>query len=179
MEHDLLDLYDRASAWTTEKIAGATTRLDASTPCDEWNLRTLLDHMLETQRYFLHSARGEDASPPGKTPPATVSDDPPADFQHVRQEIMQAFGEDGVIEKTGPALGIAFSDTLLHGWDVARATGQEATMPSGLAEAAYDLIHGKFTEEQRVGVFKPERPIADDAPPQARLLAYTGRDPAT
>ena len=135
--------------------------------------------MLETQRYFLSSARGGDASPPGKTLPATLSDDPPADFQHVRQEIMQAYGEDGVIEKTGPALGIAFSDTLLHGWDVARATGQDATIPSGLAEAAYDLVHGKFTEEQRVGVFKPEQPIADDAPPEARLLAYTGRDPAT
>jgi uncharacterized protein (TIGR03086 family) len=108
-----------------------------------------------------------------------LSDNPPADFEHVRQEIKQAFGEEGVIEKTGPALGIAFSDTLLHGWDVARATGQDATMPSGLAEAAYDLIHGKFTEEQRVGVFKPERPIADDAPPQERLLAYTGRDPLT
>jgi hypothetical protein len=50
-------------------------------------------------------------------------------------------------------------------------------MPDGLAEAAYELIHGKFTDEQRVGVFKPEKVIADDASPQARLLAYTGRDP--
>jgi uncharacterized protein (TIGR03086 family) len=177
MEHNLLDLYDQASAWTTEKVAGATTKLDAATPCDDWNARTLLDHMLETQRYFLNSALGTDASPPGAIPPATLSDDPAADFEHVRQEVMQAFGNDGVIEKTGPALGIAFSDMLLHGWDVARASGQDPTMPAGLAEAAYDLIHGKFTEEQRVGVFKPERRIAADASPQARLLAYTGRDP--
>jgi uncharacterized protein (TIGR03086 family) len=176
MEHNLLDLYDKASAWTTEKVAGAT-KLDAATPCDDWNLRTLLDHMLETQRYFLNSALGEDASPPGATPPATLSDDPAADFEHVRQEVMQAFDDDGVIEKTGPALGIAFSDMLLHGWDVARASGKDPTMPAGLADAAYDLIHGKFTEEQRVGVFKPERPVTDDASPQARLLAYTGRDP--
>ena len=176
MEHNLLELYDQASAWTTEKVAGAT-KLDAATPCDDWNLRTLLDHMLETQRYFLNSARGEDASPPGKTPPATLSDDPAADFEGVRHEVMRAFGGDGVIEKTGPALGIAFSDMLLHGWDVARATQQDSTMPAGLAEAAYQQIHGKFTDEQRVGVFKPERPIAKDAPPQARLLAYTGRDP--
>jgi uncharacterized protein (TIGR03086 family) len=177
MEHDLLDLYDPASAWTMEKVAGAKTKLDAATPCAEWNLRTLLDHMLETQRYFLNSARGEDASPPGATPPATLSDDPAADFEHVRQEVMQAFGHHGVIEKTGPALGIAFSDMLLHGWDVAQATQQDATMPDGLAEAAYQLIHGRFTDDQRVGVFKPERAVADDATPQARLLAYTGRDP--
>ena len=178
MGHDLLNLYDQASAWTTEKVAGASTQLDTTTPCDEWTLRTLLDHMLETQRYFLHSARGEDASPPGKTPPATLSDDPAADFEHVRQEVLQAFGADGVLEKTGPALGVALSDMLLHGWDVARATGQDTTMPAGLADAASNLIHGKFTDEQRAGLFKPERPIAGDASPQARLLAYTGRDPA-
>ncbi len=177
MQSDLLDLYDRASAWTTEKVAGAKTRLDSATPCDDWNLRTLLDHMLETQRYFLHSARGEDASPPGATPPATLSDDPAADFEHIRRELLQTFGDDGVIEKTGPSLGIAFSDMLLHGWDVARATWQDPTMPEGLAEAAYQLIHGKFTEEQRAGVFKPEKAVAGDASPQERLLAYSGRDP--
>jgi uncharacterized protein (TIGR03086 family) len=177
MEHDLIALYDRASAWTTEKVTGARTRLDAATPCDDWNLRTLLDHMLETQRYFVNSGRGEDASPPGATPPATLSDDPAADFEHVRRDVMQTFGDAEVIAKTGPALGIAFSDMLLHGWDVAQATQQDSTMPDGLAEAAYQLIHGKFTDDQRVGVFKPAQAIAEDATPQARLLAYTGRDP--
>ena len=177
MQSDLLDLYDRASAWTTEKVVGAKTKLDSATPCDDWNLRTLLDHMLETQRYFVHSARGEDASPPGATPPPTLSDDPAADFERVRQDVLQTFGDDGVIEKTGPALGVALSDMLLHGWDVARATWQDPTMPDGLAEAAYQLIHGKFTDEQRAGIFKPAKTVADDASPQDRLLAYTGRDP--
>jgi hypothetical protein len=50
-------------------------------------------------------------------------------------------------------------------------------MPDGLAEAAYDAIHGRFTDEQRKGVFGPEIPVGDDATPQQRLLAYTGRDP--
>ena len=177
MQSDLLDLYDRASAWTTGKVAGAKTKLDSATPCDDWNLRTLLDHMLETQRYFVNSARGKDASPPGATPPATLSDDPAADFEQIRGQLLQAFGDDGVIEKTGPSLGIAFSDMLLHGWDVARATWQDPTMPDGLADAAYQLIHGKFTEEQRVGVFKPEKALPEDASPQDRLLAYSGRDP--
>ena len=90
---------------------------------------------------------------------------------------MQAFGEDGVIEKTGPSLGIAFSDQLLHGWDLAKATGQDTTMPDGLAEAAYEMIHGRFTDDQRKGVFKAEVTVADDASAQDKLLAYTGRDP--
>ena len=91
--------------------------------------------------------------------------------------MLAAYGERGTIEKTGPALGVAFSDLLVHSWDVARATGQDDTMPDGLATAAYELVHGKFTDEQRKGIFKPEVPIGDDASQQDRLLAYTGRDP--
>lgn len=177
MADDLLDLYDRASAWTVATLGAAKGRLDAPTPCDEWDVRTLLDHVLETQRYFLSSARGEDATPPGRTPPSTVSNDPAGDLERVRGEVIEAFGQPDVIEKTGPALGIAFSDMLLHGWDIARALGQDATMPEGLADAAYGVVHGKFTDEQRKGVFKPEIPVGADASPEERLLAYTGRSP--
>ena len=178
MADDLLALYERASAWTIEKVAGATTDLDAPTPCDEWDVRTLLDHMLDTQRYFLGRARGEDAAPPSPNPPRVLSDDPKRDFERVRREMLHTFGDPDVVEKTGPALGIAFSDLLLHGWDVATATRQPTAMPDGLAEAAYGMIHGRFTDDQRKGVFKPEIPVADDVPPQDRLLAYTGRAPS-
>jgi uncharacterized protein (TIGR03086 family) len=174
---DLLDLYGRASAWANEKVAGATHQLGAGTPCDRWNVRTLMDHMLDTQHYFVSSARGEDASPPAPEPPRMVGDDPVADFRRARADVLAAFGEEGVVEKTGPALGIAFSDTLIHGWDLARGTGQDARMPDGLAEAAYGMIHGRFTDEQRQGVFGPEIAVGPEASPQDRLLAYTGRDP--
>ena len=178
MESEWVDQYERASAWTLEMVKRATSKLDAQTPCDGWDVRTLLNHMLETQRYFLGAAQGGDASPPGETPPETLGDDPVADFSTVRSEVMEAFRQPGVIEKTGPTLGIAFADQLLHGWDLARATGQDAAMPAGLAEAAYATIHGRFDDEQRKGVFKPEIEIGADASAQDRLLAYTGRDPS-
>ena len=177
MQLDLLDLYGRASAWTNEKISASADRLDVQTPCEEWDLRTLLNHMLETQRYFLSTARGEDVSPPSPTPPELITDEPAADFARVRKEMLQTFGEPGVVEKTGPALGIAFSDQLIHGWDVARASGQDDNMPDGLPDAAYEFIYGRFTDEQRVGVFKPEVSVRPDASPQEKLLAYTGRQP--
>ena len=50
--------------------------------------------------------------------------------------------------------------------------------PPKLADAAYEMIHGRFTDEQRKGVFKPEVPVAPDASAQDKLLAYTGRDPS-
>jgi uncharacterized protein (TIGR03086 family) len=177
MDLDLLDLYGRASDWTSTKVVGAASQLDDPTTCDGWDVRTLMNHMLQTQRYFVGAARGEDVAPPGGTPPDVLSDEPPADFARARAETLETFGEPGVIDKTGPALAIAFSDQLLHGWDLAFSTGQESTMPDGLPDAAYSLIHGRFTEEQRKGIFKPEIPVGPDASAQDRLLAYTGRDP--
>jgi len=177
MTTDLLDLYRQASDWTAGKIA-ATSDLDAATGCEGWSVRNLLDHMLDTQRYFAAAARGEKAAPPSATPPELSTDDPTADFAKSRADVLAAYERPGVIDKTGPALGIAFSDQLLHGWDLARATKQDTTMPDGLAQAAYEVIHGRFTDEQRKGIFKAEIPVGDDATPQQRLLAYTGRDPA-
>ena len=173
----MLDLYSKASQWTVDKVAGATQKLDAATPCEDWDVRALLNHMLDTQRYFTGAARGEQGSPPSPSPPDLLGDDPVADFERGRAELLQAFGEDGVIDKTGPSLGIAFGDQLLHGWDLARATGQDATMPDGLAEAAYEMIHGRFTDDQRKGVFKAEVTVDPDASAQDKLLAYAGRDP--
>src|SRR5215218_6000840 len=148
MELDLLNLYERASEWTATKVEGATTRLDDVTACEGWDVRTLMNHMLDTQRYFVGAARGEDVSPPSAIPPPLVSDDPVADFERARAETLSTFAEPGVIGRTGPSLGIAFSDQLLHGWDLAKATQQDATMPAGLAEAAYGMVHGAFTDEQ-------------------------------
>lgn len=139
-------------------------------------MRTLLNHMLETQRYFVGSARGDNVTL-SQDPPDLLSDDPISDFEQARTETLRTFGESGMIDRTGSALGIAFGDQLLHGWDVAASTGQDPTMPEGLPEAAYAIIHGRFTEEQRKGVFKPEISIAAEASAQEKLLAYTGRDP--
>ena len=177
MDMDLLDLYGRASEWTVSKVPGAVVKLDDPTPCDEWDVRTLLSHMLETQQYFVDAASGKEASPPSPEPPELLGDDPVRQVSDARAQTLRVFGQDGVIDKTGPALGVAFSDMLLHGWDLAKATGQDATMPEGLAEAAYETIHGKFTAEQRTGLFKPEVPVGPGASAQDKLLAYTGRQP--
>jgi len=177
MTAEILDRYRSASDWAIDKIAHISD-LDAQSDCDEWAVRDLLNHMLGTQRYFLSAARGEDASMPGQKPPDLLSKDPEADFKKARDEVIETFSQDGVIEKTGPSIGIAFADMLLHGWDLARSTGQDEKMPYGLAEAAYEAIHGRFTEDQRKGVFKPEVPVDADVTPQQRLLAYTGRDPS-
>lgn len=170
-----LDLYSRASEWTAGLVRGSADQLGAATPCDEWDVRSLISHMIDTQHYFASKARGQDAPLPRPMPPDLVGDDPVTAYDHARSDTLRAFGEPDGIEKAGMGVGIAFSDALLHGWDLAVATRQDATMPDGLAQAAFDTIHGQFTPEQRQGVFKPEVKVGDDATPQQKLLAYTGR----
>ncbi len=177
MTPEPLDLYARASQWTLDKVAGAAGQLDARTPCDEWTVRDLMRHMLDTQRHFVGTANGQQVPPPSATPTATLDPDPARQFDAARAEMLRAYGAPDVIDRTGPSLGIAFADQLLHGWDLATATGQDATMPDDLAATAYDTIHGKFTDEQRKGVFKPEVELGPGASAQDRLLAYTGRAP--
>src|SRR3954454_16690749 len=180
MNHDLLDLYSRASEWTLEKVKGASQQLESETPCEQWDVRELMNHMLETQQYLVGSARGQSASPPGQTPPTTpLSDDPIRDFKSAREETMSTYGDKDVLEKSGPTLGIAVADQFLHGWDLAKATGQDTTMPHGLAEAAYQMIHGKLTDDQRKGSFGPEVQVDEQASVQDKLLAYSGRNPSS
>jgi uncharacterized protein (TIGR03086 family) len=172
---DLLEGYRQASKWTLSKVRGATDLMDATTPCDGWDVRTLLNHMLDTERYFAASARGEEASLPASVPPEMLGDDPVEDFERAQSSLLDAYSSPEVRDRMGPALGIAMADQLLHGWDLARATGQDSAMPDDLAATAFRTIHGRFTDEQRSGVFKPEIPTPADASDQERLLAYTGR----
>jgi len=179
MDLDLMDLYARGSSWTLIKVRGAASQLDAPTTCEGWDVRTLMNHMLLIQRTFTGVARGEEfALSLDVDPPDVLSSDPISDFEHARAETLRTFGEPGVVERTGTVLGNLFGDQLIHGWDLAVSTRQDAVMPEGLADAAYALAYGNFTEESRQGVLQPEIVVAADASAQEKLLAYAGRDPS-
>jgi uncharacterized protein (TIGR03086 family) len=174
---DLLNLFERGTAWSASKIPAAEGKLDAATPCDEWNVRARLNHMLHAQQLFTGAAHGEPAAPPARMPPDLVGDDPVAQYEAARRATLAAYREPEVLEKTGPTLGIAFVDQLVHGWDLARATGQDASIPDDLAQAAFAMIDGRMTDDQRGTFFKPAVPVPDDASAQDKLLGYGGRHP--
>ena len=173
---DLLDLFDHGSAWAASKIPAAG-ELNRSTPCPEWDVRALLNHMLHGQQLFAGAARGESAAPPPGRPPDIVGDDPVKQYEAARQATLAAYSEPGVLEKTGPSLGIAFVEQLVHGWDLATATGQDATMPDDLAQTAFTMINGRMTDEQRGTFFRSAVPVPDNASAQEKLLGYGGRQP--
>lgn len=174
---DPIDLFDRGTRWTASKIPGALDQLDAPTPCDEWDVRTLLNHLLSALKYFAEAPHDQSAKLPQGTPPALLRDDAVKQYAQARETTLRVYREPGVLEKTGPSLGIAFVDQLVHGWDLAQATGQDATMPEDLADAAFAMIDGRMPDDQRGTFFKPAVPVAGDAPPQDKLLAAGGRQP--
>ncbi len=174
---DLLDLFDRGTSWAGGKIPVASRDFSAPTPCDDWNVRALLNHMLHVQQLFTQAASGQPLNPPQGMPPEIVSDDVPAQYEEARQGILAAYGASGTIESTGPALGIAFVDQLVHGWDLARASGQEAIMPEDLAQPAFAMVDGRLTDDRRGSAFKAAVPVPESSKAQDRLVGYTGRQP--
>jgi len=73
--------------------------------------------------------------------------------------------------------GINLLDTATHSWDVAKATGQDATLPEPVARFAFEVAPEIVTPELRAGRFDLEVPVAADADPTDRLVAFFGRTP--
>jgi uncharacterized protein (TIGR03086 family) len=178
---DPLELYEKASDWTKSKIAGAKDQLDSKTACEEWSARDLINHLLGGKDVFVGATEGKPPTgPPTGMPPELLNEaDPVEAFENTRQAVLAAFGKEGVLENPQMQMlaGIAFVDTLAHGWDLAKGTGQDTTMPPGLADAAIGAIGGRLTAESRGDAFKPEIQVADDASAQDKLIAYMGRQP--
>jgi uncharacterized protein (TIGR03086 family) len=174
---DVVDLFDRGSAWTKSKIEGARDSPDAKTPCAPWTVRDVVNHLIDVQSYFQHGVRGEDATTPSSTPPDAAGDDPAAAYESTRQATLDAFRTPEAADRAAMLVGLAFVDTVVHGTDIAKATGQDAKIPSDLAEAALGMVDGKLTAENRGDKFKPPLAVPDDASAHDKLLAYMGRKP--
>ena len=179
---------DQATADGDQSV-GAQDHLDAPTPCDEWSVRRLIDHLLAAQQMFAAGASGGTVAPPDGPPPELVGDDPAAQYEQARKATIDAYARPdvlgGTVKGTGgevPAVqvvGIAVCDQLIHGWDLARATGQDDTMPPELAAVAWQLLADRIPDDARGPGknFKAAVAVSEGASDQDKLLAYCGRTP--
>ncbi|MBA2607439.1 MAG: TIGR03086 family protein [Actinobacteria bacterium] len=174
---DLLKNFDEASHWASEKVAGAVDHLDDKTPCEQWDVRMLINHMCDSQQYFIGKAKGEDAAPPSPNPPELVGSDPVLTYNSYSAATIDVYRDPQAQENEGVGLGISFVDQLVHGWDLAKATGQDTAMPEGLADTAWQLVEGRLTDDKRGAAFQPAIATAPDLPAQDKLLSYMGRNP--
>ena len=164
------------------------------TPCAEWNVRQLLEHMVSGQRLFAQVVSGVPAEDAIRERDAWAGladgDDVAGLYRSSSADLVAAFGAAGALERTvtipaghvpgAVALHLRTTEALVHGWDVARACGLAFDPPSDVVEGEI-AFSGPMLDflppERRAARFGQARAIASDAPPIDRLAALLGRDP--
>lgn len=163
-------------------------RWSAPTPCTDWTVRQLIDHLVGMNRVFTALLAGQ--APPQRQAVDHVELDPVGAYRDTAAALLSAFAAPGVLDRTyqgplGSATGaerlkIRLYDLLAHGWDLAAATGQRAELPDDAAERSLAFARTQITEQMRPGRFAPAQPVDQQAPAIERLAAFLGRPvPAT
>ena len=160
----------------------------APTPCPDWTVRELVNHLVTGNLSFVALLREQ-------PPPDRVGDhleaDPVAAYRQAADDLITVFTQPGVFDRVyqappGPMPGSALLhlriiEALVHGWDLAQATGQPLdVLPEDLAETELDLCRAQLAHTPRTGnPFGPAQPVVGDAPAIERLVAYLGRPART
>ncbi|GAB3270513.1 DinB family protein [Arthrobacter pigmenti] len=188
----MLDL-EPATNNMAELIRGvADDQLQASTPCPDMSLGDLIDHVGGLSLAFT-AAASKTSLDGDMGPRADVSQVEPSWRTFIPERLAalaQAWRKDGAwegftqaggVDMPGDVAGlVTLDEVIVHGWDIAAASGQEFTCPPHLLEAAYEFLQASVAENPQgtPGLFDAPVPVADDAPLEDRVIGLTGRDPA-
>ncbi|MFI2422556.1 TIGR03086 family metal-binding protein [Streptomyces sp. NPDC018955] len=166
-------------------------QLADGTPCPRYAVRNMLGHLLGLAVAFRDAGR--------KSPGATTDTGPEAALPDIgpgwREELPEVLDElagvwrdpaawtgmtrAGGLDLPGAVAGAVTADELvIHGWDLARATGQSYAPDPALLRASYDFLLAAAADSDRDGgVFGPVVPVPPDAPLLDRTIGLSGRDP--
>ncbi|MFF1443921.1 TIGR03086 family metal-binding protein [Streptomyces sp. NPDC058295] len=166
-------------------------QLADGTPCPGCAVRNMLGHLTGLAVAFRDAAR-KDLGPTTDTPPDAAA---PEIGPGWREELAKSLDEladawrdpaawtgmtrAGGVDLPGEVAGAVVADELvIHGWDLARATGRQYTPdPAALTAAHRFLAAAAAQGEPGSGVFGPVVPVPDDAPLLDRAVGLSGRDP--
>jgi len=183
---EIADQLDRALAQTGAIVdAIGNDQLDLPTPCEDWNVRTVIAHLVRGNENTAAVAKGEPRQP---NPIADVGEYPQRAYQESVADVRQAWQDPALLDQTfASAMGdmpgrvlltLRLSDNVTHGWDLARATGQTPRYDDDIVQTALGFVGSAFGQRRPVGgPFAPPVPVPDSAPPIDRLAAYLGRKP--
>lgn len=153
-------------------------QLELPTPCAEFTVRGVLDHMIGGATMFAAAYRGV-------TPAETDLTDVLAAFGPALGDLAAAINAPGALDRTvaapfGDVPGEAFArfvvlDGLVHGWDLSCATGQPYDPPHALVAEVDTFAHQALDPLRDGQTFGPAVEPSPDATPIERLAAYTGR----
>lgn len=168
---DIADVLDRVVRLVDSLDEGEWS---APTPCDEWDVRAVVDHLLDVQQRFLSNLTGE-AVRTNRT------------VRENAATLTAAFQEEGALERVVPdrlgditgltLLNILMMEHLAHGWDLAQAVGRDPSFDEETAARTLDfarMMSPKVPPALRR--FKDPQAVPQGAPAVDRLAAYLGRE---
>ena len=154
------------------------------TPCDEFTVHDVIDHMIVLGTQFAHLFRGEPA--PETTAPPAIGRVPAAEFRAAMDDLLDAVASDGALERTldtpiGQMPGATFAavvafDGLIHGWDLSVSTSRPFRPAPDVVDAVAGFARVALDQSLRdAGMFGDETAAPDDATPMEALAAFSGR----
>ena len=185
--NDTIEAYRRAvNDFGARVRAVGADQWDLPTPCTEWNVRVLVGHLVNEERWAPPLLAGSTIEEVGdRFEVDLLGDDPLAAWEEAAAEAIAAARPDvlGRIvhvsfgEITGEEyLTQLTSDHVIHAWDLARATGGDERLDPELVDFVSRYLEPKMGEEWRqAGWFGPVVDVPPDADQETRLLAITGR----
>ena len=172
-------------------ILGITDdHLTAPTPCPDWSVGDLLDHLVGLSWAFTQAAKKTDPTGSASGPPqpsaANLSPHWRSRMPVVLEDLASAWSLPAAWEGTAQAGGVtmpaaamghvAINELTMHGWDLARATGQEFAADPRILEPLIEFL-SQGPAEGTPGLFGPRVEVEDEAALLDQALGLAGRDP--
>ena len=176
-----------ATTATARVVAGIRDeQLTHPTPCEGATVAGLLAHMAGLTYAFRMAAAKTPAEGSASIDPAGLPGDwrtaIPADLDALAAAWRDPAAWEGMtaaggVEMPGAVTAVvALDEVVVHGWDLAVATGQSYDVDPALADACREFAES-FGDDRPPSLYGPVVPVPADAPALHRLLGATGRDP--
>ena len=184
---DLITLFGRAADGFGRRVHQVgDDQWHNETPCDEWDVRVLVNHVTVEQLWVPPLAGGSTVADIGDALDGDqLGDDPVAAWDGAVAASAAAFGDPAVLAGTvslsaGEKATEEYcwemtTDALIHTWDLARGIGADEALDPELVDLVYERILPIAEHLQETGLFKPPVPVPDDSALQTKLLALFGR----
>ncbi|OEU88874.1 hypothetical protein DB35_21910 [Streptomyces abyssalis] len=186
MTNEISGLLEGAARAARPVVRGVREgQLGAPTPCSEYDVRALLDHLMHVVVSF--QALAAKGTADFSTTPGYVGggSDWRARFDEETARLVDAWAAPGALEGTSQGMGLpqrtvggmVLGDLTVHAWDLARATGQDFTPYEPSLPVLLEGWRELAPMGRKMNVFGEPFPVPDDASLFDELLALSGRDP--
>lgn len=165
--HDTAALHLAVCRRFGEAVASANGKWDYRTPCDEWDARAVLEHVIGFHDVLVLRPVG--------LKPNRPRDDPRQRWQLTYDSLAKALATQPGMRELIPKLT---RDVLVHTWDLARAVGADDRLDPVWCERFCAELPGDLEALSASGMFKAPLAVPTESDVQARLLAWLGRDPS-